>query len=435
MSRRQGLALVMIALLSGAKLVRAQQTIPIVTLAEALRRATQLDPDYVRALGQVDNAEWGRRAARLAFLVPSLSAQLDATKYSAEFFNIGTLQPQSSSVTATVGASYEVFRFAKFTDLSATRAELESSQASELQQRLRTAFLIESDYYGVLANQALHRVASERLRRAAQQLTVGRARVVSGAAVQSDSLQLTVEATRARIDLTRTEAGLLVAQLELGRRVGERGPLAAAAPDSVPPPELPVALPEAVTEALERGPQYRAARAGERRANALLRGARGQYLPSVTLSGANQTFDSKFFPTARNISSLTLTVSWPLWDLGQREIAVTQARVNRDVSRAIRQDLERGAQRDVTEAYEAYRTARATVDLSRSALAAAAENFRVQEARYRSGATTIVELLDSQTNLTQAEADVVQADYSTRLALAGLEVIIGRRLFPSKDVP
>ncbi|HZE74680.1 MAG TPA: TolC family protein [Gemmatimonadales bacterium] len=435
MSRRQGLALVMIALLSGAKLVRAQQTIPTVTLAQALRRATQLDPDYVRALGQVDNAEWGRRAARLAFLVPSLSAQLDATKYSAEFFNIGTLQPQSSSVTATVGASYEVFRFAKFTDLSATRAELESSQASELQQRLRTAFLIESDYYGVLANQALHRVASERLRRADQQLTVGRARVVSGAAVQSDSLQLTVEATRARIDLTRTEAGLLVAQLELGRRVGERGPLAAAAPDSVPPPELPVALPEAVTEALERGPQYRAARAGERRANALLRGARGQYLPSVTLSGANQTFDSKFFPTARNISSLTLTVSWPLWDLGQREIAVTQARVNRDVSRAIRQDLERGAQRDVTEAYEAYRTARATVDLSRSALAAAAENFRVQEARYRSGATTIVELLDSQTNLTQAEADVVQADYSTRLALAGLEVIIGRRLFPSKDVP
>jgi len=434
-SRRQGLALVMMALLSGAKLVRAQQAIPTVTLAEALRRATQLDPDYVRALGQVDNAEWGRRAARLAFLVPSLTAQLDATKYSAEFFNIGTLQPQSSSVTAALGASYEVFRFAKFTDLSATRAELERSQASELQQRLQTAFLIESDYYGVLANQALHRVASERLRRADQQLAVGRARVVSGAAVQSDSLQLTVEATRARIDLTRTEAGLLVAQLELGRRVGERGPLAAAAPDSVPPLDLPVALPEAVTEALERGPQYRAARAGERRANALLRGARGQYLPSVTLSGANQTFDSKFFPTARNISSLTLTVSWPLWDLGQREIAITQARVNRDVSRAIRQDLERGAQRDVTEAYEAYRTARATVDLSRSALAAATENFRVQEARYRSGATTIVELLDSQTNLTQAEADVVQADYSTRLALAGLEVILGRRLFPSKDVP
>lgn len=414
--------------------VRAQEP-PSVTLAEALRRATLLDPSYVAALGQLDNAEWGRRAARLAFILPAVNAELDLTKYSAEFFNLGTGQPQSSAVTGTLTASYELFRLRKLTDLSATNAGLESAGASELEQRFRTAFLVESDYYGVLASQALDRVAAERLRRAEEQLAVGRARVVSGAAVQTDSLQLVLEATRARIDRMRAEAALRVARLQLGRRIGEAGPVAAADPDSVPPLELPVTLPDAVTEALAQGPQYRVARANERQAEALLRGRRGEYLPSVVLSGANQTFDSKFFPTARNISSVTLSVILPVWNLGQREIAVTQARVNRDVSRAIRADLERGALRDVTEAYEAYRTARGTVDLSALALAAAAENFRVQGARYRSGATTILELLDAQISLTQAESDVVQANYSTRLALAGLEVILGRRLFPNKDAP
>lgn len=414
--------------------VRAQEP-PSVTLAEALRRATRLDPNYVAALGQLDNAEWGRRAARLAFVLPAVNAELDLTKYSAEFFNLGTGQPQSSAVTGTLTASYELFRLRKFTDLSATNAGLESAGASELEQRFRTAFLVESDYYGVLASQALDRVAAERLRRAEEQLAVGRARVVSGAAVQTDSLQLVLEATRARIDRMRAEAALRVARLQLGRRIGEAGPVAAADPDSVPPLELPVTLPDAVTEALAQGPQYRVARANERQAEALLRGRRGEYLPSLVLSGANQTFDSKFFPTARNISSVTLSVILPVWNLGQREIAVTQARVNRDVSRAIRADLERGALRDVTEAYEAYRTARGTVDLSGLALAAATENFRVQGARYRSGATTILELLDAQISLTQAEADVVQANYSTRLALAGLEVILGRRLFPNKDAP
>ena len=157
--------------------------------------------------------------------------------------------------------------------------------------------------------------------------------------------------------------------------------------------------------------------------------------PTVTVSGGNFTFDSKFFPTARDVQSITLTVSLPLWDLGSREIGVRQARVSRDVARAIRADLERGAARDVTEAYEAYRTARTTVDLSSAAVAAATENFRVQDARYRGGATTIIELLDAQINLTQAEADLVQATYSTRLALAGLEAILGRRLFPNKDAP
>ncbi len=323
----------------------------------------------------------------------------------------------------------------KFTDLSANDAALESAEASELQQRFRTAFLVESDYYGVLASQALDRVAAERLRRAEEQLTVGRARVVSGAAVQTDSLQLVLEVTRARIDRVRAEAALRVARLQLGRRIGEAGPVAAADPGSVPPVDLPVALAEAVTDALAQGPQYRVARANERRASALLRGQRGEYLPYMVASAANQTFDSKFFPTARNVSSVTLSVILPIWTLGQREIAVTQARVNRDVSRAIRSDLERGALRDVTEAYEAYRTARVTVDLSALALAAATENFRVQEARYRSGATTILELLDAQISLTQAEADVVQANYATRLALAGLEVILGRRLFPNKDAP
>jgi outer membrane protein TolC len=413
---------------------RAQEP-PTVTLAEALRRATRLDPNYVQALGQIDNAEWSRRAARLAFVIPSITAELDLTKYSAEFFNVGTGQPQSSAVTGTLAASYELFHLRKFTNLSASKAELESAQASEVEQRFRTAFLVESDYYGVLASQALDRVAAERLRRAEEQLTVGRARVVSGAAVQTDSLQLVLEVTRARIDRIRAEAALRVARLQLGRRIGEAGPAAAAEPDSVPPVELPVTLAAAVSEALNQGPQYRAARANERRADALLRGQRGEYLPSIVVSGANQTYDSRFFPTARNISSVTLSVILPIWNLGQREIAVTQARVNRDVSRAIRSDLERGALRDVTEAYEAYRTARVTVDLSALALAAATENFRVQQARYRSGATTILELLDAQISLTQAEADVVQANYSTRLALAGLEVILGRRLFPNKDAP
>jgi outer membrane protein TolC len=429
-----GMAVLALGLIGPAARARAQEAVPTITLADALKRAIRLDPDYVRAVGQIDNAEWSRRAARLAFIIPSLTAQLDATKYSAEFFNLGTGKPQSSAVTATLAGSYEIVRYSKFTDLTATQAELEGAQASELQQRFRTAFLLESTYYGVLATQALYRVAQERLRRAEEQLAVGRARVLSGAAVQSDSLQLKVEATRGQIDLARAATILRVTQLELGRRVGERGPVAAAPPDSVPPLELPISLADAVTEALQQGPQYRAARANERQAGALLSGAKGNYFPTLELSGANQTFDSRFFPTGRNISSVTLTFRLPIWDLGQREIAVTQARVDRDVSRAIREDLERGALRDVTEAYEAYRTARATVDLSRTALGAASENFRVQDARYRSGATTIVELLDAQITLTQAEADVVQADYTTRQALAGLEVILGRRLFPNKDV-
>jgi outer membrane protein TolC len=57
----------------------------------------------------------------------------------------------------------------------------------------------------------------------------------------------------------------------------------------------------------------------------------------------------------------------------------------------------------------------------------------VQQARYRAGASTILDLLDAQSALTQAQAELVQARYAARLALAGLEAILGRRLFSDKD--
>ena len=415
--------------------LRAPVQAPRVTLDQAIARAARLDPNYVRALGQVDNAEWGRRAALAVFVLPSLGVSIDATRYSTEFFNIGTGRNQSDAVNATFQASYDLFNARKLADLGRTRAELESADAGELEQRFRSALLTEADYYDVLQNQELARVAADRTQRAEEGLGIARARVVSGAAVQSDSLQLVLEVTQARTDQLRRDAALRVARLQLGRRVGEAGPVDAEPVDTAPAPELPLALDEAVQLAVTQGPQYRAARAGERAASALLKAERGQYLPQVTLLGTHVRFDDSFFPSARNVSSIALSVSLPIWDDGRRELAISQARVNRDVSRAIREDLERAARPDVTQAYEAYVTARATAVLSSTGVLVAQENYRVQESRYRAGSTTILDVLDAQIRLTQSEADLVQARYAARLALAGLEAILGHRLFTNRNVP
>ena len=415
--------------------VPAPDSLPRVTLAEAISRATRLDPNYVRALGQVDNAEWGRRAAIAVFVLPSLSLSLDATKYSTEFFNIGTGRPQDASVIADIQARYELFSGRKFANLGRTAAELDQAQATELEQRFQAALQTESDYYNVLQNQELGRVASERVRRAEEGLTIARARVASGAAVQTDSLQFVLELTQAQLERLQRDAALTVARLQLGRRVGEDGPVDAVPIDTMPAPDLPIELADAVRTALGQGPQYRAARAAERAAASALRAERGGYLPTVAVTADHTRFDVKFFPGAVNVSSIALGVTLPIWDDGRREIAVTRARVNRDVSRAIRGDLERAARRDVTAGFEAYRTARASTALSETAVIVARENYRVQESRYRGGATTILDVLDAQFRLTQAEADLVQSRYAARLALAGLEAILGHRLFTNRNEP
>jgi outer membrane protein TolC len=414
--------------------VPAADSIPRISLGEAIRRSARLDPDYVQALGQIDNAEWGRRAATLAFFVPSLEVGLDETKYSQGFFNpANPANPTSTLVVGRAQAQYEVFSLRKFSELSRTKAEVASAEAGELEQRYQAALETESSYYDVLVNQELTRVARERAVRAREGLGIARARVASGAAVQTDSLQLVLELIRAQVDSLRQHNALRTAQLELGRRVGASGPVDAVLPDTTPAPRLPISLAEAVRIGLDQGPQYRAARANESSAEAVLRSQRGDYLPVISIGGLHQRYDTQIFPGAANITSFTFSVSFPLWNNGDREIEVSRARVNRDVARAIREDLERVVRRDVSSGYDTYETARAAVDLANVGVTVAGQNYRMQQLRYRSGASTILDLLDAQVSLAEAEAGSVQARYETRLALARLEAILGRRLFTNKD--
>ena len=409
----------------------AQDSVPVVTLTEALRRAARLDPDYVAAAAQVSTAGWSRRAALAVFIVPAVTLSANRTHYWPPFFNFATFTAVPNTYAATIDARLDLFTGGqKLAGLAASAAALESAHGGELQARLTTAMNTESDFYAVLTQRALERVAEEQVQRATQQFTVARARVTSGAAVQTDSLQLALGLTQARVALLQQQAALRAAQLQLGRRIGLEGP-ADAAPlpaDSVAPPALPFTVEEAVARALSQGPAWRIARANERATRADLWARRGDYLPHVSLEFIGGAFDTKFYPNAIKRSSLSLTVSFPLWDDGQREIRLSQARGAHQVAAAIRSDLERAARLDVTAAYDAYETNRATLALERDAVGVARENNRVQETRYRAGATTILDLLDAQNRLVSAEADLAQAIYNARLARAGLEVILGERI-------
>lgn len=429
------LATLCLASPAAARAQQATDSAPTITLAEALRRSASLDPNYVRALGQIDNAAWARRAARLAFFLPTVSVGLNETKSTGGIFNPAdpTARPPKTLVGARADASYEVFSLRKLATVSRTAADLDAAEAGELQQRFATALLTESDYYDVLNSGELLRVVQGRVRRATSALEVARARVVAGAAVQTDSLQLVLELTRARRDEVQLGAAFRVARLQLGRRVGAPGPVDAAPLDSLLPDTLPIALDAAVATALAQGPLLQSFRAQERAADATLRAQRTDYFPQLMLTGSHQRYDTRVFPDFAKISSVTLGLSLPLWNNGQREIAATQARVNLEVARAQRADLELGTRRDVTRAYEDFTTARATIDLATVGVTVARENYRVQQIRYRSGATTIIEFLDAQLQLTQAEADLVQARYAVRRAQSGLEAILGRRLSTNKD--
>ncbi|MFN2603964.1 MAG: TolC family protein [Gemmatimonadaceae bacterium] len=409
------------------------EAIPVVTLTDARRRAELVNPEAVAARARIETADWQHRAAVTNLLTPNLSTTVNYTHFSEPFFNFGTGSISPNSASATFDARYTLLGAGKFGDLKSSRASIQSAEATETATRFRTGLETDAAYFSVLANHDLAKVAADRLKRAEEQLGIARVRVQAGEAIASDSLQLLLEVSRARLGILSNDSAVVASRLRLGRLIGLSGPADAAPVDTAKPPALPMTEEAAIAEMRSRGPDIQASRAEERNASALLSTQREQYLPSLTIGATSGRYDSRLFPSALKRSQLVFGMTVPIWNGGTRELAVARARADRDIARATRADLERGAAQVMAEAYHGYVTARGGIDLALIGVAAATENYRVQQARYREGATTILDLLEAQVALSEAQAALIDARYSARLALARTEALLGRRIFETPN--
>ncbi len=203
-----------------------------------------------------------------------------------------------------------------------------------------------------------------------------------------------------------------------------------AVPDTALPP-----LPDSTglrTTAIESSPQVVQTRAQARALSASVWDQRSQYFPTLTLSyntsSQGYTEPWRGFDPNRNINRLTFALNWPILNGFQREQLQTSATVQRDVAEARAEDTRRQVNAALTQQLAALTTAFEQIDIAQSNVAAATEDLRVQNERYRVGAATILDLLTSQAALTQAEVNLVQSRFNYLIARAQVEAVVGRTL-------
>src|SRR5262245_30163977 len=126
----------MILALLAALQVSTADSLPRITLAEALAQGVHLSPDYVRSIGSISSAEWSRKAATLAFIVPSLTAITDLTNSSTPLFSTGTGSSSKKQGTFRLNGTLELFNGGRhLAEVARSKAELEGAKASEVQSR------------------------------------------------------------------------------------------------------------------------------------------------------------------------------------------------------------------------------------------------------------------------------------------------------------
>ena len=252
----------------------------------------------------------------------------------------------------------------------------------------------------------------------------------TGSATRSDSLRSVVTLGNAQVQLLNAATILATAEANLGRLVGFDGRVGAIDDPSFHDIDITVSESSLRQEAMASSPTVISSDASAEAAQQSWNAAKGSWWPNMTLSGSwnwngnNQVNDFQLLEQ----KSLRLNLTWPIFNGFNRETNIAVQANNYDIAAATADDTRRQRSAALITRVAELNAARLRVDIARVSIAAAEEDLRVQQERYRLGATTIIEVLASQEALNQAEGDEVEAHFDLLLAKAQIEALIGRPL-------
>lgn len=294
--------------------------------------------------------------------------------------------------------------------LSAGQAQLDGVEASLYQA------LVERYFAQVLASHAYQLktttvdTLADHLRRA-QQLQA------QGQIARAEVLRAEVSLSQARVEQTSAQHQLTLARAALAALLASN----TAFQTTTPLPDAPVLPPlEALlTQAEQHNPSLRAAREQRLRAEAGVKAARGEQLPSLALFGRHKIYDRDLDLAASDwVAGVML--DWTLFDGGihRHKVGAAQARADEVAYRV------RAGHRDV-ELLVRQRHNQLADALSRisgfgAMQALAEESLRAQRRAFEEGLASSLDVVDAELALQKVELGLLAARYDSLVAASGL---------------
>jgi multidrug efflux system outer membrane protein len=190
-------------------------------------------------------------------------------------------------------------------------------------------------------------------------------------------------------------------------------------------PDVPAGLP---SELIERRPDINQAEQQLIATNAAIGIAKAAYFPRISLTGTGGVESSALsdlFTKPAGLWSIGGAFAEPIFNAGRTRSRVAVADARRQEAELAYQQTVQQSLREVSDALVAYRQERAVREEQQLLERSAADARRLAEIRYRGGATSFLEVLDSETRAFSAQLGVAQAELGELLALVQIYRALG----------
>jgi outer membrane protein TolC len=279
-----------------------------------------------------------------------------------------------------------------------------------------------------------------RLLEAARLLEVANASVTQLEAQRKQAQSLYANGVIGKNDLLRAELALANAKERVIETTGQvdvaRGRLATlmALPTSTiveplpippdPPPSDEPTVESAQAHARERRLEIREVAARTAQADVRVDFARKKLFPRIDAVANYTHFEGSQFQQT-NAAYVGATAAWDAWDWGTTWKGIDEASARRDKEVMARLKLEDELGLEARQAFVGAQTARAALDVARTAREQAEENYRIVSRRFEAAEATSFDVVDAEALLTQARARVETALYGYHVARLALERATG----------
>lgn len=350
--------------------------------------------------------------------------------------------PSSWNGLSNFQASLNYFLFSGFrveANVKRAHAAEKATLVQVKQQRKDTALAVARAYWNVRRLLILRDVQKAALQRMIDAEAVADGRVKAGLAPPIDKNRATQRKLTQMATLEDLGGQARSATAQLGVTLGLREDLELT--DDVQIPELPPATPaELVKDALARRPEVQNAKLQVEVQHQLVRMARSNFFPQLTLFGLFQYGNNQFNvgTGARSVTSAAnpfanlsgnLTVGAQLtmnfFDTLNTYTATGDAHYLEEIQRQELRRFERLVDADVKAAHSNLLKLYARRAPLVSARDVAADNLKIVEARYKNGDALVIEYLDAQIDLANAELQLADVTAQLQLQLYELQASLG----------
>lgn len=408
----------------------------ILTLEESINIALERSLAVLSADEEVKAKEFEKRAAKADFY-PKLSTSYTYTRLDSDTVNdaktttypYDPLKPNNYewNVTATQPL-FTGWRLTMSRDLASLGVDTAKIQKETAVQDL--VLDVKAAYFGILKAAKLETVARQAVEQLKAQLEVSQAFYDEGIIAKNDLLQTEVQMAQARQDLITATNGVELAKSLFNKLLRRNLDQEVKIKDILDYSPVTLGLDEALKKAELTRPEIKEVSLNVLSAEKSVKLTKSSYYPSVTFIGNYSRETDDLFLAAvtgedPDIWTLTLQADWTIWQWGKRRDEVAAARARVAKARYLLNEIKDNIQLEVKDAYLSLREAEKNIQVAKTAVVQAEENFRMNEERYKQQVATSTDVLDAQTLLTQARTNYFNALSEHNIAWARLERAMG----------